>query len=64
MALSDCPQCWNTPCTCGYDYKHWSLAVLIKFREMIDGVITKKQAEIRSDFDEDAHCPSFGRNDD
>ena len=18
MALSDCPKCWNTPCTCGY----------------------------------------------
>jgi len=18
MALSDCPKCWDTPCTCGY----------------------------------------------
>ena len=18
MAMSDCPRCWNTPCTCGY----------------------------------------------
>lgn len=24
MALSDCPKCWNTPCTCGYEYKEWS----------------------------------------
>lgn len=20
MALSDCEKCWDTPCTCGYDY--------------------------------------------
>ena len=22
MSLSDCPECWNTPCTCGYEYKN------------------------------------------
>ena len=21
MSMSDCPKCWDTPCTCGYDYK-------------------------------------------
>lgn len=21
MAMSDCEKCWNTPCTCGWDYK-------------------------------------------
>jgi len=20
MSLSDCPKCWDTPCTCGYQY--------------------------------------------
>lgn len=24
MALSDCPKCWDTPCTCGYMYKDWT----------------------------------------
>lgn len=23
MALSDCPDCWETPCVCGNDYKRW-----------------------------------------
>ena len=22
MSLSDCPECWNTPCTCGYEYRN------------------------------------------
>ncbi len=24
MALSDCPKCWDTPCTCGYMFQHYS----------------------------------------
>ncbi len=23
MAMSDCVQCWETPCMCGHDYKDW-----------------------------------------
>jgi hypothetical protein len=23
MSLSDCPKCWDTPCTCGYMYAKW-----------------------------------------
>ena len=23
MALSDCPKCWDTPCTCGYQYRNY-----------------------------------------
>ena len=22
--LSDCPDCWDTPCMCGHEYKDWS----------------------------------------
>ena len=30
--MSDCSECWDTPCTCGYAYKHYAtiqLAMLI-----------------------------------
>lgn len=30
MALSDCTECWLTPCECGYEFKLWS-------RELIGG---------------------------
>ena len=35
MALSDCPECWNTPCTCGYMYRNWSPN---KKQELIDAI--------------------------
>lgn len=22
MGLSDCEKCWDTPCSCGWDYRH------------------------------------------
>ena len=22
MSLSDCIKCWDTPCSCGWDYRH------------------------------------------
>ena len=30
MAMSDCEKCWNTPCTCGWDYIDWSRTALRK----------------------------------
>lgn len=24
MSLSDCEKCWDTPCTCGWDYRNWT----------------------------------------
>ena len=24
MALSDCSECWETPCVCGWEFKDWS----------------------------------------
>jgi hypothetical protein len=25
MGLSDCIECWQTPCECGYEYSCWSI---------------------------------------
>ena len=31
MSISDCFECYSTPCTCGYEYKDWSDARFAKF---------------------------------
>lgn len=41
MSLSDCEKCWNTPCTCGYDYRTWSVKQLEQQIKMLQGVLKK-----------------------
>ena len=36
MSLSDCPKCWDTPCTCGYEYKDWRIELIA---HMINGIL-------------------------
>lgn len=24
MSMSDCEECWSTPCVCGYGYRSWT----------------------------------------
>ena len=31
MSLSDCEKCWDTPCTCGWDYRNWEKEKIIEF---------------------------------
>lgn len=31
MGMSDCEKCWDTPCTCGWDYRNWASRSLSKF---------------------------------
>ena len=31
MSLSDCPECWETPCCCGYKYRKYSKENFIEF---------------------------------
>jgi len=38
MAFSDCERCWDTPCTCGWDYREWSLEERIKQASVVLGV--------------------------
>jgi hypothetical protein len=37
---SDCIKCWDTPCTCGWDYRNWSAD---KLKEQIDILQKVKQ---------------------
>jgi len=43
MAMSDCPDCWSTPCVCGSDYKNYRIkqaanliAAVLKYRSEED----------------------------
>lgn len=53
MALSDCEKCWDTPCTCGYQFINYSQEKLVEFiksvtsqrpdkKEIIEILTTKK----------------------
>jgi hypothetical protein len=38
MAMSDCIKCWETPCSCGYDYRHKTKQTRIELAAVILGV--------------------------
>ena len=38
MSMSDCPKCWDTPCTCGYDYRRYTRAARIKQASVVLGI--------------------------
>ena len=42
MAMSDCEKCWETPCVCGHEYRHWSLERLSSHIEMLKWVMIGK----------------------
>lgn len=44
MSLSDCSQCWSTPCTCGHEYRYWPEEDLYAQIKMLVGVLTVKQS--------------------
>ena len=44
MGMNDCIKCWNTPCTCGWDYKDYSKEYFIKF---INNILSEKDNEFK-----------------
>jgi hypothetical protein len=38
MALSDCPECWETPCVCGHQYQQYSLDRKIELAAAVLGI--------------------------
>lgn len=39
--MSDCIKCWETPCSCGWDYKDWSKAKREHYAAVILGLEPK-----------------------
>ncbi len=37
--LSDCEKCWDTPCTCGWDYRAWHRLSIINLRGKLRRVL-------------------------
>lgn len=46
MAMSDCIDCWETPCCCGSDYKNWTLKRLDEQILMLQRVRANKEREL------------------
>lgn len=34
MSLSDCPKCWDTPCTCGHEWHNPNYQAILRSRDM------------------------------
>ena len=46
MAMSDCIKCWDTPCTCGYEWKKYNtIEQLEEHIKMIQKIIDEKKEE-------------------
>lgn len=41
MSLSDCIECWNTPCECGHDFKDASDSYKEKMTKSVNGFTIK-----------------------
>jgi hypothetical protein len=44
MGLSDCIHCWNTPCTCGWDYRDSKIEYLQEKIILLQYIINFKKA--------------------
>jgi hypothetical protein len=39
MSMSDCIKCWDTPCTCGWEYRNWKISYLKKQVKIFNRII-------------------------
>ena len=45
MSLSDCMKCWDTPCSCGWEYRKYTNAQLSSHIASITQYRSKKEAK-------------------
>ncbi len=54
MSLNDCPHCWQTLCTCGYEYRFWGDSCIDDLIDTLKAVKkTKKVKDIFTAEDKD-----------
>ncbi len=53
MSLSDCEKCWDTPCTCGYEYKKYSTSRLLTLKEVNDKEVENRKNQHDEDIKPD-----------
>jgi hypothetical protein len=46
MAFSDCPKCWDTPCTCGNEWRSMRIDKVIRIRNLLNQIIGERSNEI------------------
>jgi len=57
VAMSDCGKCYNTPCTCGWRYRNWSMENLHKLSMVITYVRNFKRMNPDAIFSTFDHNP-------
>lgn len=47
MSLSDCDECWQTPCVCGYEYgkNYWPVKRLEELIKVLEEAVRKKKSK-------------------
>jgi hypothetical protein len=46
MAMSDCVKCWDTPCSCGWDYRNYTKEARLKLAANVLGIPAARLAEL------------------